>query len=175
MKVKGFSVPLDKTPQFIREESGTPPDVRLRKFLQRYDAPCPQCGYNLRGVAADCCPECGAPLNAEVMWPDRFRHMLYVAAGLYMAAAGILFMVAVHALVDWVTRPGPVRWHAAAGSGAPLLLSLLNGFLAWTLLRRVGRERFKAAGGDRRATVVVTALLVVLVTVAAGMLIGGIF
>ncbi len=38
----------------------------LAEWLAERDAPCPACGYNLRGVASDKCPECGATLELEL-------------------------------------------------------------------------------------------------------------
>ncbi|MBX3376176.1 MAG: hypothetical protein KF678_04150 [Phycisphaeraceae bacterium] len=37
----------------------------LREFLAERDAPCPRCGYNLRGLAGVECPECGLALSVE--------------------------------------------------------------------------------------------------------------
>lgn len=34
--------------------------------MAEQDVPCPGCGYNLRGVAQDTCPECGATLHLTV-------------------------------------------------------------------------------------------------------------
>lgn len=35
----------------------------LREYLAGRDAPCPRCGYNLRGLAGAECPECGLALS----------------------------------------------------------------------------------------------------------------
>lgn len=35
----------------------------LHAYLQEHDAPCPLCGYNLRGVTLLSCPECDAPIE----------------------------------------------------------------------------------------------------------------
>src|SRR5687768_5272320 len=41
------------------------------------DVPCEQCGYNLRGLTADRCPECGRPFDraatsaANIPWVHR--------------------------------------------------------------------------------------------------------
>lgn len=35
-------------------------DPLLAAYLARHDARCPGCGYNLRGLETDRCPECGA-------------------------------------------------------------------------------------------------------------------
>ncbi len=40
--------------------------VRLVEFLQDRDAPCPLCGYNLRNLTGDVCPECGQKLLLTV-------------------------------------------------------------------------------------------------------------
>lgn len=43
-----------------------PDDVLLRDFLAGRDAPCPSCGYNLRGSTADRCPECATVLTLSL-------------------------------------------------------------------------------------------------------------
>lgn len=42
-------------------------DEMLRALLADDDAPCPACGYNLRGLTAGTCTECGAPLRVGVV------------------------------------------------------------------------------------------------------------
>lgn len=42
----------------------------LRAFLAERDAPCPQCGYNLRGATASVCPECSAALVLSLRSDD---------------------------------------------------------------------------------------------------------
>ena len=38
----------------------------LLAFLRDHDAPCPICGYNLRGVTLSVCPECECPIELGV-------------------------------------------------------------------------------------------------------------
>ncbi|MBL8990783.1 MAG: hypothetical protein JNJ48_04290 [Phycisphaerae bacterium] len=38
----------------------------LRSFLAERDAPCPSCGYNLRGLTGSRCPECDQALELRV-------------------------------------------------------------------------------------------------------------
>jgi hypothetical protein len=40
---------------------------RIREHLAMNDAPCRGCGYNLRGVTAGACPECGRELDAGLL------------------------------------------------------------------------------------------------------------
>jgi len=48
------------------EAAGAAHSFGLSEFLADRDVPCPGCGYNLRGVATDKCPECGAVLELEI-------------------------------------------------------------------------------------------------------------
>ena len=38
----------------------------LKQLLALREFPCPVCGYNLRGIESDKCPECGAKLDLRV-------------------------------------------------------------------------------------------------------------
>src|SRR5438045_2504229 len=38
----------------------------LRQFLSERDVPCPRCGYNLRNLGGNRCPECGDALALRV-------------------------------------------------------------------------------------------------------------
>ena len=38
----------------------------LAAFLAERNVPCPRCGYNLRGLVSDGCPECGDRLQLQV-------------------------------------------------------------------------------------------------------------
>lgn len=40
---------------------------KLAAYLATHDAPCPECGYNLRALGTDVCPECGHLLTLEML------------------------------------------------------------------------------------------------------------
>lgn len=40
-------------------------DDRAAVYLARHDVDCPACGYNLRGLKAAKCPECGGAIDAD--------------------------------------------------------------------------------------------------------------
>jgi hypothetical protein len=49
-----------------REAAQVPHAERLATYLaDRDDIVCPRCGYNLRGVRIEACPECGSPLRLD--------------------------------------------------------------------------------------------------------------
>lgn len=85
----------------------------LRTFLATHDAPCPACGYGLRALPADRCPECGTQLALGVAAP-RLRLAPWVVAMVGIAlAAGfcgvitLLLIVAgiVNLVIDPTVRP----------------------------------------------------------------------
>ncbi len=72
----------------------------LREFLSHRDAMCPACGYNLRGLTGQACPECAAALTLDVAraregpWPVRvaFAGMIaFTAASVVDAAADVWY------------------------------------------------------------------------------------
>ncbi len=66
------------------------PDEALRLFLAARDAPCPGCGYNLRGIQEATCPECGRAIELTINRPGRGRgYLLFVLLALcWVLAAG---------------------------------------------------------------------------------------
>jgi DNA-directed RNA polymerase subunit RPC12/RpoP len=45
------------------------PDPAVAEFLRGKDAKCPQCGFQLRGLASNVCPECGHQLALQLAKP----------------------------------------------------------------------------------------------------------
>jgi hypothetical protein len=62
----------------------------LRDFLVGRDAPCPGCGYNLRGITGSQCPECGAAVSlslcARPPMARKVRRLIGVFAGLTLVS-----------------------------------------------------------------------------------------
>ena len=54
----------------------------LRQYLANRDAPCPNCGYNLRNLTGEACPECGETLYLGLGQCPRCRRSLLVSLGL---------------------------------------------------------------------------------------------
>lgn len=58
-------------------------DALLAGYLEENDAPCPNCGYSLRGTPASTCPECGEEL-ALASWvvrrDDQLRYTMDLRA-----------------------------------------------------------------------------------------------
>lgn len=113
-------------------------DARLAEFLADQDAPCPSCGYNLRGLRTDQCPECrqSLKLGVQLLEPN-FGTLLGFLSGLYAVAGAALIVAIVYVFASLIWGPPPARARyallvmpiaAACISGIPaLLVSRLNG------------------------------------------------
>jgi hypothetical protein len=114
----------------------------LREYLANRDAPCPGCGYNLRGLAGGVCPECNlrsalSVISREPPW----RTWILALAGLWLLPAGALLLLS---FLSWASLAEDIHF-----SGDDYLKffvtpgALLLGFsaiAAW-LAGRQGRSR----------------------------------
>lgn len=99
----------------------------LLAFLRDHSAPCPACGYNLRGLTRPVCPECEHDLVLTVgLARPRFGWLLVaLVPGMFSGIAGLLlsgliFFVAI--LEGDVAPPGIVLLAIfGVGSGATAL------------------------------------------------------
>ncbi|RNC80284.1 MAG: hypothetical protein ED559_00260 [Phycisphaera sp.] len=73
----------------------------LRRYLQSHDAECPDCGYQLRGLQADCCPECNrelglleldVPPGGEEFKPARFADFVMIFSVIPILFAALLVL-----------------------------------------------------------------------------------
>jgi hypothetical protein len=141
---------MDKPPADAAEGARSPPDYSvLRHFLAASDVPCPSCGYNLRGLTRDICPECGARFEIGLVnVPPRFGYLLALLAGcLVMVALPVFALVElvvfgpefIRQATNWSDH---VTWLAGAAEGAAVIV--LYRRRAW-FLRRRPRSQFAAA------------------------------
>jgi hypothetical protein len=73
-------------------------DPLLIEFLSRNDAPCPRCGYSLRNLTADRCPECGDRLRLQVgLVEPRLGAFIasLIACGLGLGGSGLILTIVV--------------------------------------------------------------------------------
>lgn len=77
----------------------------LQAFLAERDAPCPNCGYNLRSLTSDRCPECAESLRLQVGLHEP-RLMAYLGGLIGLAAgAGFGGMLLLYAFYEIMSRP----------------------------------------------------------------------
>lgn len=122
-------------------EPGKAIEVSLRAFLADRDAPCPNCGYNLRALTAENCPECNAALELRVgLVEPRLGAFLCGAIGL---GAGIGFSWLILGFFLWEKlfnrRWGGPPWRECV----PLLVSavaLAAGLALWVRTRQRQRN-----------------------------------
>jgi hypothetical protein len=90
----------------------------LREYLAARDAPCPRCGYNLRGLTDPVCPECGGLLLMSML-ADRplwrtpyFWRYGWGGAGLHIAGFALIVTLMLAGPVAVLALPALV-WHLA--------------------------------------------------------------
>jgi hypothetical protein len=82
----------------------------LALFLADRDTPCPQCGYNLRNLQVDRCPECGEQLVLRVNAAEpRQGTMITGLVGL-SAGAGMNGLLLVYLAIQLVRREPIDSW-----------------------------------------------------------------
>ena len=111
----------------------------LKQLLALREIPCPVCGYNLRAIESDKCPECGAKLDLRVGSSD-LKLGLWIAAILAIALPlGFATIWAALFCYFWIVKGNydSGEWIA---TGSLLLLALIEGFALGVLVRI--RKRF---------------------------------
>ncbi len=131
----------------LRDEPGT-----LRAYLHERDTPCPGCGYNLRDLKADRCPECALELALRVASPPvRLTRLSSAVVGLGMGA-GLGALVCLEALARiWTADAawdGPITRRCTLGVGIVAFHALALGVLIG------GRGWFCGRGTAGRAALV---------------------
>ncbi len=115
----------------------------LVEFLSDADAPCPGCGYNLRGLTSARCPECNEALELKVTLAEPglagFLSAL-VPAACALGFSAILFL--------WGSVAGAPRGDLSRIGLAALVMGAVTGALIG------GRRRFSRLGAGARAGVI---------------------
>jgi hypothetical protein len=91
-------------------------DESLTSYLAANDAPCPSCGHGLRGVTLSRCPECGMPLDLELVreGPERVQRSAgevepappdwgAMGAGIAVLAFILALILGLTALIRWLS------------------------------------------------------------------------
>jgi hypothetical protein len=124
----------------------------LKSYLADRDEACPACGYNLRGLASDACPECRQALRLSVVlerpvtkeWFTTIIPLWIVGGGATVAMA-IVFVVAGDRLLPELLR----LFRGRSGDEElwmlivyPTAVALMLTPPAWKLSRAKGRRWF---------------------------------
>lgn len=150
-----MAAPADMAPDVPDDQPCTAPDddaALLVSFLRSHDAPCPACGYNLRGLewrgldttptptstppptptptpTGPICPECRQALVLTVgLARPRFGWLLVaMAPGMFSGAAGLLLggLIVLVAVTEGDLAPWPAFLLAGFGLASGLTATLL--------------------------------------------------
>lgn len=131
-------------------------------YLAQNDAPCPACGYNLRDLTTDHCPECNQRLRLALRLDESCTGQLIGAiCGLVACsgAGGLLLL-----FVSWMTFTHPGSRLEGEERITLLVLPLVAiagfGTPAWLLGRRPGRAWFVRRSSQARWFIVVACWVV---------------
>src|SRR5688572_5440203 len=131
----------DSSPAFAAEGD------LIRAFLSTRDAPCPGCGYNLRGIAQARCPECEREVTLCVQGGvAEPRQRTEAVALLCIILIGVLGQIGVWAY-SGLLAPGMPGWFLASMVVTLLAYAVECG----VLLRLILALRSRAAAGAGRA------------------------
>jgi hypothetical protein len=107
----------------------------LREYLKHGDAPCPLCGYNLRALTDDRCPECGNPFKLQIGSAQaQFGLFLAFLAPMFMMAGFAMFLAVrfAYLFVNQWRGPTPGEW----GPYVILAVGLVEGAALPIIYRR---------------------------------------
>lgn len=104
-----------------------PPPTPLAEFLHERDVVCPVCAYNLRGVKAAACPECGHALALSVQTassPHGWTAFLVLAFGWLLLASTMNTIRNIVIIRGYATLPTntPVRFRSLTPPPSETLL-----------------------------------------------------
>src|ERR1051325_11085739 len=144
-----------------------PPDpaqAKLSAYLADTDAPCPACGYNLRGLSSDTCPECNQKLAISIGLAEPHIGMLSAAAAGLITGAGGAATVFFLMMLSVLSEGGHItRREAVLLFIIPACIATVEGTLAVQLLIRRGRSWFQRLSDQRRPLVVFLAWLLTII------------
>jgi hypothetical protein len=116
-------------------------DHLLRDFLAANDAPCPSCGYNLRGLSGASCPECNELLVLRVGLQEP-RLGLWIAGLVGLAArAGFNGLLLVYLVLVMIKSGWRAGFVPSAFVVHNAVAGICTGAMLWFWMTRRARCR----------------------------------
>lgn len=142
---------MDEHAAAMNEQTGARPrvsGVSLAAYLADRDEACPSCGYNLRGLTSDRCPECMTELVLRVAMAEPRLGLFLSTVVAWSLGAGFSLLLLVYLLVVMVMTPRslppmdeflvtPVGGTLLEGGAVVLLIVHQRRVRRWPLTKRV--------------------------------------
>lgn len=126
----------------------------LIRFLENRDAPCPGCGYNLRGLTGTTCPECNQAIELRIALSEpRIGAYLGAVCGLLVGGGMAAVMLGIFVVVSMFEGWPPRRYWFAMFGITGIAIGTLLGLGAMLLMGR-GRKWFRRRGPTGRSWVI---------------------
>lgn len=117
---------------------------QIKAYLADRDAPCPGCGYNLRGAKEPVCPECNTAIVLSVGDPTPGRQLWWfamVCATTVAVGEGVTGAFSFAVIIQWglpASRSDWVTWLSAAGQCAVAIVAAAFVVILLSRRRTVG-------------------------------------
>jgi hypothetical protein len=97
------------------------------------DVPCPSCGYNLRNLTGEVCPECGEALALRVNVLEPRQAASLAGLVILSAGAGLNALLLIYLIIESVQQRGSpgIWWNSFVGVNLAGLLVLGASVAIW--------------------------------------------
>ncbi|MEM9419610.1 MAG: hypothetical protein AAGA25_11260 [Planctomycetota bacterium] len=133
----------------------------LQDYLANREEACPSCGYNLRGLMGNTCPECGVALTLRVGLME--PRLMGLIAGL--GSASVAFGIGAFFMIGTLLLDDIGRFFRDEPIAAWTLLAMLLGGTLGLLILIIRRRRLYAMGRNKQTWLAICSIIIVVALV----------
>jgi hypothetical protein len=141
--MKTMENPSGRAAQGSPDSARMPGDASLEHFLAERDVACPGCGYNLRNLTSNRCPECAREIRLAIHLVEPRQGWVIAGVIGLSAGLGLSGLLVVYAIIMMlrIGHAPPGKFFGINACGAVIFGALLVSWLRnWSRLRRMPRR-----------------------------------